>query len=365
MVCATPVFGGALRRPKERPINRSSEVPTSPLRGSRREFSFNSLLYALYAAVMNALDLIFGNLQRVIGLRGMAYIFVLPNLLIFGIFVLFPMLLNFYYAFTGGTALFPQERPFVGTANFEQLFDCRNFLEPNSCREDRFWRGIYNTFFYVVVQVGIMVLVALVTALVLNRSVRNRGFFRSVFFYPVLLSPVVVALIWKWILQRDGLLNAFLVTLNQEPIVFFLNANWAVFWVIFISTWAQMGFYMLILLAGLQSIPPELYEAGEMDGTNQWQGFRYITLPLLMPTMLVVTVLAVIRAVQVFDQVWVLTGGGPGTATTYIVQYIYETGFASQIQRFGLASAASVVLGLALLIFTLIQLRLGQGSESA
>jgi alpha-1,4-digalacturonate transport system permease protein len=325
----------------------------------------NSLLYALYAALMNAFDLIFGNLQRVIGSRRMAYVFVLPNLLIFGLFVLFPMLLNFYYAFTGGTALFPQDRPFVGMQNFQQLFDCGNFLDPNSCREDHFWRGIYNTAFYMVFQVGVMVLVALLTAVVLNRSIRSRGFFRSVFFYPVLLSPVVVALIWKWILQRNGLLNAALVSFGLEPIVFFLNANWAVFWVIFISTWAQMGFYMLILLAGLQSIPAELYEAGSMDGTSQWQSFRHITLPLLMPTLLVVTVLATIRAVQVFDQVWVLTGGGPGTATTYIVQYIYETGFANQIQQFGLASAASVVLGLALLVFTLVQLRLGQNSDTA
>jgi alpha-1,4-digalacturonate transport system permease protein len=325
----------------------------------------NSLLYALYAALMNAFDLIFGNLQRVIGSRRMAYVFVLPNLLIFGLFVLFPMLLNFYYAFTGGTALFPQDRPFVGMQNFQQLFDCGNFLDPNSCREDHFWRGIYNTAFYMVFQVGVMVLVALLTAVVLNRSIRSRGFFRSVFFYPVLLSPVVVALIWKWILQRNGLVNAALVSFGLEPIVFFLNANWAVFWVIFISTWAQMGFYMLILLAGLQSIPAELYEAGSMDGTSQWQSFRHITLPLLMPTLLVVTVLATIRAVQVFDQVWVLTGGGPGTATTYIVQYIYETGFANQIQQFGLASAASVVLGLALLVFTLVQLRLGQNSDTA
>src|SRR5262249_31447402 len=160
--------------------------------------------------VMNALDLIFGTIQRYIGIKNMAYVFVLPNLLIFGLFVLFPMLLNFYYAFTGGTALYPQDRPFVGGENFAQLFDCGNFLDPNSCREDHFWRGIYNTAFYVVVQVSVMVLVALLTAVVLNRAIRGRGFFRSVFFYPVLLSPVVVALIWKWILQRQGLLNALL-----------------------------------------------------------------------------------------------------------------------------------------------------------
>ncbi|MCC6455586.1 MAG: sugar ABC transporter permease [Caldilineaceae bacterium] len=340
-------------------MTEDSDISTPP------RIQAGSVFYALYAGLMNALDLIFGNVQRVIGNKRMAYIFVLPNLLIFGIFVLFPMLLNFYYAFTGGTALFPQDRPFVGTQNFKQLFDCGSFLNPNSCREDIFWRAIYNTAFYVVFQVGAMVLVALVTAVVLNRAVRGRGFFRSVFFYPVLLSPVVVALIWKWILQRDGLLNAARVALGMERIVFFLDANWAVFWILFISTWAQMGFYMLILLAGLQAIPAELYEAGSMDGTSQWQSFRHITLPLLMPTMLVVTVLAVIRAVQVFDQVWVLTGGGPGTATTYVVQYIYQTGFSSQIQRFGLASAASVVLGIVLLIFTLLQLRLGQNSDTA
>ncbi len=145
----------------------------------------------------------------------MAYIFVLPNLLIFGIFVLFPMLLNFYYSFTGGTNLFPQDRPFVGLQNFEHLFDCGNFLDPNSCLEDRFWRGVYNTVFFVIFQVGAMVSLALLTAVVLNKTVASRGFFRSVFFYPVLLSPVVVALIWKWILQRDGLLNALLAVVGD------------------------------------------------------------------------------------------------------------------------------------------------------
>ncbi len=157
---------------------------------------------------------------------------------------------------------------------------------------------------------------------------------------------------WLWLgMERDRLL---------------LNANWAVAWVIFISIWAQMGFYTLILLAGLQSIPAELYEAASMDGANALTAaFSYITLPLLMPTMLVVMVLSVIRAVQVFDQVWVLTGGGPGTATIYVVQYIYETAFANQIQQFGLASAASMVLGVALLALTLIQLRVGRQSDIA
>lgn len=321
--------------------------------------------YMIYAGLMSVIGWVAEPLQRWVSMKNMAYFFVLPNLIIFGVFVLFPMLLNIYYAFTGGTALFPQDRPFVGGQNFQQIFSCTNFLDPNSCREDRFWRGLYNTVFYVIFQVGGMVALSMLTAVVLNRSIRGRGFFRSVFFYPVLLSPVVIALIWKWILQRDGLLNALLVTLGMQRVVFFLNANWAVFWVIFISIWAQMGFYTLILLAGLQSIPHDMYEAADMDGASRLQSFRGITLPLLMPTLLVVLVLSVIRAVQVFDQVWVLTGGGPGTATVYVVQYIYETAFANQIQQFGLASAASVILGLILLVLTLFQLRLGRQSDIA
>ena len=119
-----------------------------------------------------------------------------------------------------------------------------------------------------------MVLFSLVTALALNRNIRGRGFFRAMFFYPVLLSPVVVALIWKWILQEKyGLLNAFLVALGIDKVPWLNNANWATFWVIAVSIWAQMGFFTLILLAGLQSISKEVYEASSMDGANAWQSF--------------------------------------------------------------------------------------------
>ena len=152
--------------------------------------------------------------------------------------------------------------------------------------------------------------------------------------------------------------------MGGERINFLLNSDWATFWVIFISIWANMGFFTLILLAGLQSIPPDLYEAGSMDGTNDWQSFQHITLPLLMPTMLVVLVLSLIRAVQVFDQVYVLTGGGPGSATLYMVQYIYNKGFSDQIHIFGLAAAASVIMAAVLMVFTLLQLYLSRKSDA-
>lgn len=317
----------------------------------------------LYTGAMTFIGLLVEPLQSWVGVRRMAWFFLLPNLVIFGLFILLPMGLNVYYAMTGGTRLLPQERPFVGGENFALLFDCADLLDPNSCREDRFWRAVYNTATFVALQVGGLVLLSLVTALVLNGPIVARGFFRSVFFYPVLLSPVVVALLWKWILQRNGLLNAILVSLGQERVAFLLDGSWAMFWIIVITIWANMGFYTLILLAGLQSIPRVLYDAGAIDGTTPWQRLRHITLPLLMPNVLVVTILALIRAVQTFDEVFVLTGGGPGSATLLLVQYIYEVGFASQIQRFGLAAAASVLLGIVLLAATLVQLRLGRRGE--
>jgi alpha-1,4-digalacturonate transport system permease protein len=327
--------------------------------------AINSVFSAIFQAIINLVDFIMHPLQDRLGVRGMAYVFVLPNLLIFGIFILLPMLLNFYYAFTGSTELFPQNRPFVGLENLNTLFTCQNFVDPNTCREDLFWRAVYNTLGYVTLQVGTMVVLALITALALNAQIVARGFFRSVFFYPVLLSPVVVAVIWRWILQQDGLLNGIIVGLGGERVAFLTNAGWAQTWVIVISVWAQMGFFTLILLAGLQAIPSEFYEAASIDGASKWQSFWQVTLPLLMPTMIVVLVLALIRAVQVFDQVFPFTGGGPGTATQYMVQYIYQTGFANQTKEYGLAAAASLVMALFLLILTALQLRLGRRNEAA
>ncbi|MBC8263593.1 MAG: sugar ABC transporter permease [Anaerolineales bacterium] len=311
---------------------------------------------ALLNLAVSAVDVVFSIVQRWIGIRGVPYLFVLPNLLIFGIFILFPMLLNFVYAFTGGTEFFPDKRPGVGTANFEQLLACESFLDPNTCREDLFWRAVFNTSGYVIAQVSLMVIISLITAIVLNRKIKARGFFRSVFFYPVLLSPIVVALIWKWILQENGLLNGIIAVLGGGKVPFMVDAGWARFWVVIISVWANMGFYTLILLAGLQAIPPELYEAVEIDGANAMQAFRAITLPLLMPSMLVVLVLSLIRAVQVFDVVFAFTGGGPGTATLYLVQYIYDKGFASPSRQFGLAASASLLMAGVLIVLTMAQL---------
>jgi alpha-1,4-digalacturonate transport system permease protein len=313
-------------------------------------------------AALNAVDAPMRVVQRVLGVPRIGWMFVAPNLAILGLFTFLPIVVNFYFAFTGGVQLYPSERPFTGLENLETLFECESYLDPSTCRKDLFWRAIYNTGEFALLQVGLMVAFALVTALVLNRKILGRGFFRGVFFYPVLLSPVVVALIWKWVLQREGVLNAVLAGAGASPIGWLSDASWAFFWCVFVSIWAHMGFYTLILLAGLQAIPADLYEAAEMDGASPWRRFSRITLPLLMPNLIVVLVLGLIRAVQIFDEVFVLTGGGPGSATTFIVQFIYQTGFAEAIHQYGLAAAASLVLALSLLVLTVLQLRLTRKS---
>jgi alpha-1,4-digalacturonate transport system permease protein len=296
--------------------------------------------------------------------RSTPWFFLAPNLVIFGVFTFLPIIINFFYAFTGGVELYLKDRPYVGLENLATLLDCGNYLDPSSCKRDLFWRAVWNTAWYSLFQVSLMVLFSLITALVLNKKIIGRGFWRGVFFYPVLLSPVVVALIWKWILQRDGLLNGVMVATGNEPVLWLAEAGPAFFWVVFVSIWAHMGFYTLILLAGLQAIPADLYEAAQLDRASPWRTLWRVTLPLLMPNLLVVLVLAAIRAVQTFDEVFVLTGGGPGSATTFIVQFIYQTGFQEQVRLYGLAAAGSLLLAVALIVLTLIQLRATKAADA-
>jgi alpha-1,4-digalacturonate transport system permease protein len=323
-----------------------------------------SVLTRLLGLFFNLFEPLFRLGQRLLGVSRIGWLFVAPNLIVFGLFTFLPILINFIYAGTGGVKLMPLERPYTGMENFGILFECRDYFDIQTCRKDVFWRAIYNTIKFSLLQVVLMVLLSLVTALVLNRKIIGRGFWRGVYFYPVLLSPVVVALIWKWLLQSQGVFNAGMVGMGWAPVDWLTDAGWAFFWTVFVSIWAHMGFYTLILLAGLQAIPKDMYEAAEMDGASPWRTLRRITLPLLMPNLIVVLVLAMIRAVQIFDEVFVLTGGGPGSATTFIVQFIYQTGFAEQIHLYGLAAAASLVLALGLMLLTVVQLRLTRASEA-
>ena len=318
---------------------------------------------AVKAAALPArlIEPIMHGLQKGLGIRRMPWVFLVPNLLAVLLFSLLPVFTNIFYSITGSDRLFPHERPYIGAANYETLFDCQNYLDPSTCSRDLFWRALGNTFLFVPIQVAAMIGIALLTAICLNRNIKGRGFFRGIFFFPVMLSPVVVALTWQWILQRNGALNGLLTAIGLEPINWLVLPDAAFFWSVFVTVWAHMGFFTIILLAGLQSIPRDVYEAAKMDSASPWRVFTRITLPMLKPTLLVVFILCVIRSVQTFDELYVLTGGGPGSATILIVQFIYETGFAIQPRNFGLAAAASLLLGSVLLVFTLIQLRLARG----
>ncbi|WP_354434857.1 carbohydrate ABC transporter permease [Martelella mangrovi] len=305
-----------------------------------------------------AVDPLWKWLQKVIGVKRLPWVFLTPNMASVLFFSLLPVFINIYYSVTGSDNLFLSERHFVGGANYATLLDCQNYLDPSSCSRDLFWRALGNLLMFVPLQVVFMMGVALITAVALNGKIRARGFFRGVFFFPVMLSPVVVALTWQWILQRNGILNGVLGLFGFDRFSWLADSNWAFFWAIFVTVWAHSGFFMIILLAGLQSIPQDVYEAAKMDRASPWRVFTRITVPMLKPVLLVVFILAVIRSVQTFDEIYVLTGGGPGSATMLLVQYIYETGFAAQPRNYGLAAAASLLLGAALLVFTLVQMKL-------
>ena len=215
------------------------------------------------------------------------------------------------YSVTGGPRCFPPQRPLSGAGQYAYLFDCGTYRRSRLLPRGPLLARRLQHRAFAVSRSRDGAVVAAHRPRAQHEDPRPRLLPRR-FLLPGLLSPVVVALIWKWILQRDGLLNARSPALGGDKILFFVDPGWALFWAVFVSIWAHMGFYTLILLAGLQAIPADLYEAAEMDATPRWRVFWRITLPLLWPNLIVVIVLALIRAVQTFDEVFVLTGGGPG-----------------------------------------------------
>ncbi|RVX38820.1 carbohydrate ABC transporter membrane protein 1 (CUT1 family) [Nonomuraea polychroma] len=279
------------------------------------------------------------------------YLFVLPNMLIFGLFVVYPAINNFnisLYDSRNG-----RDFTFVGGANYQELFGSEAFCSAARATV------VFATCFVVLTTV-----LSVALALMLNQRIKGRAFFRTVFFLPVVLSPVVVGLIWGWIFDRgNGLLNTVLARIGLGQPGWLVDGGLATIVVIFVGLWMHIGFYILIILAGLQGIDPTYYEAARMDGATNWQQLRKITLPLLRPTTMVVVILSLIAGFQAFDYIWTLTGGGPIGATTLMVQYIYENAFQSPI-RYGLAAAASVVLFVTVFALTLLNFLYGRRKEA-
>lgn len=271
------------------------------------------------------------------------WLFVLPSLLAFALFMFLPIVLGFWYSLTDYTGL-SKDYHFIGIQNYIDLFDDRYFKV-----------SIRNNVIYAVLFSVLTMLFALFLATLLNRLVRFRKFFRTVFFLPYISSMVSVAIIWKMIFNANGgPLNTILQQLGiQDPPKWLASTEWALYAVIIVSVWKFCGYYMLIFLAGLQNIPDSLYESAALDGASSLQRYFRITLPMITPTIFLNLILVTISSFQVFDLINIMTQGGPGMSTNVLAFRIYYEGF--QRSHMGYASAIAYFLFAIILVITLVQ----------
>lgn len=283
------------------------------------------------------------------GRRIAPYLFLLPNMFIFGTFIIWPAINGFNISFfdsQNGRTFEP-----VGFSNYERILSDELFAQVAS-----------NTAFFVVSYVLLNTALSILLSVVINAQRSFKAFFRAVVFLPVLLSPVIVGLLWGWLLQRkSGAVNGALLGLFgvEDGPGWLIDPQLSMGVIIFVGVWTNVGFYTLISLAGLQGIDPNVYEAARIDGAGILQVLRNITLPLLGPTIVVVIILSMITGFQAYDYIYSLTGGGPYGASTLIIQYIYESAFQPPI-RYGLGSAAGVLLFLTIMVATLINFLIGR-----
>lgn len=272
------------------------------------------------------------------------YIFLAPNLLIFSIFIILPAIIGILYSFTDRTLFSFGSADFVGLENYRTLF-----------QDEFFIKALKNTVGLVLVTVPLMFFVSLMLATVLKQPIKALGFYRSVYYWPVMISAIVVGIIWQWILAGNyGLFNTTLGSIHRmlaglnlvsspfTPSPTLGDARFAWVSVVYAIIWSRSGYYMIIFLAALLSIPESLYEAAEMDGASKLQKFLYITYPSLKAARVMVLILVTMEIFKIYPLVVTFTGGGPFGATEFTVQYIYEMAF--KRYQIGLASAMSVVM---------------------
>jgi multiple sugar transport system permease protein len=270
-------------------------------------------------------------------------LFVLPFIVAFVLFRLGPVVAGFFISLTEWNIV--GEPKFIGLGNYAHL-----------ARDPIFWTAMRNTLYFVAMSVPLLIVLGLALALLYNQPFKSAVVGRVVTFAPYVMMPTVIGLLWKWIYDtRFGLLNYYLVRIHLPAIPWLTDVNFAMPSVVLATLWWNLGYTMVIFLAGLQDIPEELYEAARIDGATRWGCFRHVTLPLLKPTTFFICVITLINSFQVFDQVFVMTNGGPLRRTLTLVQYLYETGF--QQYQLGYASAIAYVLFIVLMALALLQLR--------
>ncbi len=284
-----------------------------------------------------------------VGQRGIRYLgwvsfFLLPSLIGLTIFTLIPILSSLGLTLFEWDLLTPPR--FVGWGNFQRLIHDQNFQV-----------ALAHTLYFIVGYIPLVMVIALGVAVMLNQKLKGVILLRTAFFIPVVSAWVAVALLWMWIFNpKFGIVNYLLGLVGVQGPAWLFDPQWAMPAVIITSVWKDIGFVMVMFLAGLQGIPTEYYEAAAIDGAGGWQRFCHITLPLLSPTTFFALIISLINSFQVFDQVWIMTGGGPAGATSVLVEQIVKNAFS--YSRMGYAAALSWVLFLLVFSATAFQMRL-------
>jgi multiple sugar transport system permease protein len=275
-----------------------------------------------------------------------AYSFIFPNFIGFAVFTLVPITFSFLLSTMKWDGGWFNPMEFVGLGNYLQLI-----------KDTQFHNAYLNTLIYSLGYVPLTLACSLLLAIVLNRKIRGRNFFRTLAFFPYVASLVAIAAVWNLVFNPSmGPINMILSGIGIEnPPRWSADKNWAMFTVILFSVWKSIGYYMVVFLAGLQGINPQLYEAASLDGANGWNKFWNVTLPQLKPTTFFVVIILTISSFKVYDQIFMITQGGPGDRTMVLVYYIYNQAF--KFADFGYASAVSIVLFLSVLVITVIQFR--------
>jgi len=283
--------------------------------------------------------------KKNLGEIGAALLFLLPYLIFYIWFMLYPIYKGFIMSLHEWSIGI--EPVFVGLSNYAEMLQDRHF-----------WEALWHTVYFVILSTPSLVVVGLLLALIVNAGLKGTTFLRAGFFLPHILSISVISSIWVFILQPyTGLMNTVLHSLGVQQEIFWLSdKNLAWISILIATVWWTVGFNMVLFLAGLQEIPDDWYEAARIDGASAWDCFLHITIPSLRGVILLIIVLQSIASFKLFGQPWLMTQGGPGTATRPLVQYIYETGL-HRSNEMGLASAMSYVLFLVMILFAVIQFK--------
>lgn len=269
------------------------------------------------------------------------YWLVSPYLLYFGVFVAFPVVFSVVLTFHSWNIISPMR--FVGLDNYVRLF-----------KDRLFWQAIYNTLRFLLVHIPLQIVISLALAEFLNQKIRGQAFFRGAFFLPVIISGVVVTILWQQLLGFNaGILNRMLTAVSLPRVAWLEEPGIAMYAIALMATWKNVGLYVILFLVGLQTVPVQYYEAADLEGATAWQKFRYITLPMINPTIFMVVVLSTIGGFSLFIEPYIMTEGGPLNSTLSAVMYIYKQAF----QYYHMGYSATLGFFFALLILGVVAIQ--------